>query len=892
MSVTSYPDNVYRLQINEAAPLSARYEVQGVLLDSVVPSASQNWKTEGESNVLTGISSSAITHSDSLRVDFANSQGENVVSFNERNLFYFEHLRPKPEGTGSGEDSAEASDSLPGEAASVDPNDFWAAKEGGEAGSEEEDSEGEEKQLVAGIDFSKAWGDSFNGFEDPMSHGPQSIGLDISFPFAKKVYGIPEHATDLALKETDSDEDGKYSDPYRLYNLDVFEYELDQSMALYGHVPFMLAHSKNSTTGVFYMNASEMWIDVKYRNSASGGILSSFFKGEDAPGVDTRWMVESGVVDIFVVMGPTPKDVLRQFTSLVGRQALPPLFSLGYHQCRWNYNSQEDALEVNAKFDELDMPYSVLWLDIEHTDGKRYFTWNYDAFPTPTEMINEVAKGGRKMVNIVDPHLKVEDGYYVFDQFKEKNLLVNDATGSAAFEGNCWAGNSAWVDYLMPEAQELWADQFLLSNYAASTEDLFVWNDMNEPAVFQGPEKTMPKSLMHLGNTFEHRDVHNLYGMFNQKSTTLGLVKRAQGKVLRPFVLSRAFYAGTQRYGAIWTGDNTATWGHMAQANPMLLSMGLAGIQFCGSDVGGFFENPDPELVVRWSQGAAYHPFFRGHAHIDAARKEPWVWGEPWTSLNRAALISRYQILPYLYTLFHEATITGAPPMRPLWFEFPEEEETFTVQETFLLGESLLVTPVAAEGQLSTNVYFPGGESTLWYDTVSFELQTGGGVVAIASPIEKIPVFQKGGSIVSKKMRPRRSQTQMEFDPYTLIVAADKDLQAEGTLYIDDGETFEFETEKSYLYRKFSLKKSSAEGAPLSLTFSSSSISESVYEAGNVVEKVIILGVEGIKNCSLTAADGSSTDLNCFYEENTEALVIRNPRFPIESDFLVSLASE
>ena len=265
--------------------------------------------------------------------------------------------------------------------------------------------------------------------------------------------------------------------------------------------------------------------------------------------------------------------------------------------------------------------------------------------------------------------------------------------------------NSYWIDYTNPEARQYWADQFAYDKYKGSTSDLYTWNDMNEPSVFSGPEITMPKDLLHHGGV-EHRDVHNAYGMLLHRSTYEGHLKRSQNQD-RPFILSRAFFVGTQRYGCIWTGDNTGEWPHLKATVPMLLSIGLSGITNAGADVGGFFLNPDGELMVRWYQVGSLQPFFRAHAHIETKRREPWLFGEPFTSLMKQAVERRYRLLPYIYSLFAESSRTGNPIMRSMMQEFPKDEKTYGMDDQYMFGPSILVKPVVEAGQSYCDTYLP-----------------------------------------------------------------------------------------------------------------------------------------------------------------------------------------
>jgi alpha 1,3-glucosidase len=320
-------------------------------------------------------------------------------------------------------------------------------------------------------------------------------------------------------------------------------------------------------------------------------------------------MSESGVVDLMLLPGPSPTEVFGQYKELTGPTALPPLFALGYHQCRWNYNDEADVRQVHGQFEALDLPYDVLWLDIEHTDGKRYFTWDKNKFPNPVAMQEELAATGRKMVTIVDPHIKKDPGYKVYDEGHAKGYFVKTKDGGE-YDGWCWPGSSTYLDFTSPEVRDWWASRFNYDTYVGSTPHLYTWNDMNEPSVFNGPEVSMNKDTKNLAGV-EHREWHNLYGMYMHRATAEGLVKRNPKQDRRPFVLSRSFYAGSQRWGPIWTGDNACKWDHLEAAMPMLLNLGLCGITFSGADVGGFlgkgggYGDPDAELFTRWFQAGA-----------------------------------------------------------------------------------------------------------------------------------------------------------------------------------------------------------------------------------------------------------------------------------------------
>ena len=512
----------------------------------------------------------------------------------------------------------------------------------------EDENTAEHRRLSTESDLDREgmWEEKFGSHHDSKPHGPMSVGMDVTFPNSKHIFGIPEHASSTILQATQGD-GAHYKEPYRLYNLDVFEYELDETMALYGEVPLIVSHSvKTGTSGLFWFNPTETFVDIM---------------DEESENKSSHWISESGIVDVFFVPGPTPEEFYAQYAKLTGTTALPPMFSLGYHQCRWNYKNEADVYQVHGEFEKLDYPYDVLWLDIEHTDGKRYFTWDKPLFPNPAEMQEKLWSQGRRMVTIIDPHIKRDNNYYIHKEATAKGLYIKN--GDKDYDGWCWPGSSSYLDFTSEKVRSWWADQFAFDKYKGSTSSLFTWNDMNEPSVFNGPEVSMQKDLLNLRGE-EHREWHNLYGMLFHQATGTGQIRRSPNEDTRPFVLSRSFFAGSQRYGAIWTGDNEARWSHLEVANPMLLSLNVAALSFVGADVGGFFGNPDAELMTRWMQAAAYQPFFRGHAHHDSIRREPWKFGEETMQRLRRAAMARYALLPFWYTVFYEASVTGMPVMR------------------------------------------------------------------------------------------------------------------------------------------------------------------------------------------------------------------------------------
>ncbi|XP_076065923.1 glucosidase 2 subunit alpha isoform X2 [Oratosquilla oratoria] len=836
-------DSIIRFKINEKNPIRTRYEDPYALLDNLEGEKFQVVDQSKDGFTIKTGTCKVVVISHPLRLDFY--QGEDlVVSANARGLLKFEHYRQKPQEHEQNEDPQ-------------------GEKPAGEH-EEEEDQNG-------------LWEETFKGHTDSKPNGPASVGMDFSFANSKHVYGIPEHADAFSLKETGS------TDPYRLYNLDVFEYELDNPMALYGSIPVMVSHTAKHTAGIFWHNTAETWIDIK--KSPDSNVVTSitgFFSGgeKEAPEVQTHWISESGVIDAFVMLGPHPMDVFRQYGSLTGNTNLPPMFALAYHQSRWNYNDEEDVRKVHENFDKYDIPMDVLWLDIEHTDGKRYFTWDKHKFPNPIEMTANLTARGRKLVTIVDPHIKRDTNYFFYKELRDKDLYVKTKEGNE-YDGWCWPGSSSYPDWTNPEAIEHYINTYSLDRYEGSTLDTFTWNDMNEPSVFNGPEITMQKDLLHPWAGVEHREIHNIYGFLFHAATYEGQRRRSAGK-LRPFLLTRAAYAGSQRTTAKWTGDNTAEWGHLRISVPMLLSHSVTGLTHIGADIGGFFGNPDVHLLTRWYQAGAFQPFMRAHAHQETKRREPWLYNESNLKIIRDAIRTRYRYLPLWYTLFYENEMTGAPPMRPIWANFVEDVESFGIDNEFMVGSALLVHPVVDHSVMTATVYFPPG---VWYDVLDYTIYNGPASASVQAYMDKIPVYQRGGAIVPRKDRVRRSSVLMRDDPYTLIVALDMEDKAQGTLYIDDEHTFEYR-EGKFLY--------------LSLTYEdrilqSRKIDPSgVYKTRSWLERVIIIGLKEKPNKILLNSSSMGTiELESSFilgkRNQANQLVIRKPGVNMQEEFTITL---
>ncbi|OLY85633.1 putative glucan 1,3-alpha-glucosidase [Smittium mucronatum] len=714
--------------------------------------------------------------------------------------------------------------------------------------------------------------EKFNKWTDKRPRGPQSFGTDISFPGSSNL-----------------GEDGMYSEPYRLYNLDVFEHLDDSPMALYGSIPFLISHSTKGTAGVFWLSSSETWVDVTREKSAIPQIVNQIVGTTDKNSMNSHWISESGVMDFFLIPGPTPKDVFSQYSSLVGTTDKPREFAIGYHQCRWNYLDQKDVISVNEKFEQHKIPFDVIWLDIEHTNGKRYFTWDIAKYPDPTEMQNVLAQHGRKLVNVVDPHIKRDNDYYIFKQAEEKGYFIK-GSDDKDFNGWCWPGDSSWIDYFNPKASDWISDQFSLENYKNSTPYLFVWNDMNEPAIFSGPEITMDKDIIHYGGV-EHRDVHNIYGMLFHKATAEGLIRREK-VAKRPFVLSRAYFAGSQRYGAIWTGDNASEWSHLSLSTSMILTNNLVGMHFSGADVGGFFGNPSPLMLTRWYQLGIWHPFFRAHAHIDSKRREPWLFGEPYVSTIREAIRLRYRLLPYWYTLFHEASVTGMPIVRPMWVEFPDFPSIYSMESQFMVGPALMVAPVTEDGEAPIqNISFPDQQS--FYDLYEEFSIVGKTARDYPASLSDNPVFVVGGNIFPTRERHRRSSEAMKNDPYTINVFNSIKGGAKGSLYLDDGETYNYK-KGGYIYRKFTFKNATLTSQEAERPVGSDNILYEAYRDSVKhirIERVFVVGMMNSFSKAVITHNGEDREVEVTCTKKRKGrCTVRDPGVSVVDDWSIRLS--
>ncbi|KAL1506864.1 hypothetical protein ABEB36_006147 [Hypothenemus hampei] len=610
----------------------------------------------------------------------------------------------------------------------------------------------------------------------------QAFTFSVRFTNTRQLLGLHEHADYFKLRHT-----ADFSiDPYRLRNTDYgeIEYILDTTRSMYGSIPVLYSFG-NVSSGVFLHNAAEQWIDINLiRNSA-------------------YFMVDGGTLDLFVLLGPSLPDIVRQYVDLTGKPHLPQLWALGYHQCRWAYNTSDDVMATINNFDIYDFPLDVLWLDIEYTAERKFFTWNLTSFPDPIELLNWVDdQGHRKLVPISDPHIKIDPDYEVYTYLLEHGLFVNNSDGASPFIGECWPGNSSWVDYLNPAAREYYGKRHLYENFPSTPALGGFWNDMNEPTLFDNLyERTFPFDLVHYGGV-RHRDVHNIYGMLQTMSTHGGLIERDNG-TLRPFILSRAYFAGSQRYANKWSGDNWGEFEDLRFSVPMALTSNLVGLAFYGADIPGFFGTATEELLIRWYELGIWLPFFRAHAANGTPRREPFLFKNETQAILREHMKLRYKHIPVWYTLFYEHTLTGDPMIRPLLYQYPDDPVGYDLYDEFLVGPDILTSSVYESNATSVPVYFPGNNES-WVQITGnlskLPVYQSGQWSNISVDITFTPVFYRTGSLISRKPNVSRSTADIKDDPLELHAVIDSDGIAKGRIYIDDYESFDYVNKKEFVY--------------------------------------------------------------------------------------------
>lgn len=485
-------------------------------------------------------------------------------------------------------------------------------------------------------------------------------------------------------------------------------------------------------------------INLLYHVSKSDGVASaSYFDNGYCMHFDMqneskyKVMAEGGQLTEYVFAGPSIKSILKGFTELTGLMQAPPIWALGHHQCRWHDYSQQDWLELAAMYRQKKIPCDTVWLDIDYMDEYRVFTWNKNRFPDYNKALDELQKDGFRAITIIDPGVKYDPGYPVFDEGFEKNLFCK-TEGGQTYIGQVWPGRTAFPDFVKEETRKWWGR---LNAEHVESGLAGIWNDMNEPAT--GDISPNEMRWDRDGKNYPHERYHNQYAMLMAMGTVQGL-KTARPEH-RTFVLSRAGFAGIQRYAANWTGDNCSTWEHLAMSVPMNCRLNICGQPFVGSDTGGFCDNTNEELLIRWYQYSVFQPFMRNHQCKGNIDQYPWSFSKQAEKLIKSAIELRYKLMPYIYSAFMQSVKESTPIQAPLSYYWQNDPEALINSSEFMFGESLLVAPITEPDAEERTLYLPQGS---WYDFYTEKVYKGGSYITVDVDMDKIPLFVKAGAVI------------------------------------------------------------------------------------------------------------------------------------------------
>ncbi|WP_124981123.1 glycoside hydrolase family 31 protein [Nonlabens xiamenensis] len=553
-------------------------------------------------------------------------------------------------------------------------------------------------------------------YEESYQYGGEIVKMSKKAQPGESYYGLGDKPADNNLR----------AKRFELWGTDQYAFGKNTD-PLYKNIPFFIGLQNKIAYGIFFDNTFRSYFDF----------------AQERHHVTSFW-AQGGNMDYYFIYGPEIDSVVSNYTDLTGKPEMPPLWALGYHQCKWSYYPESNVREIAAKFRELQIPCDAIYLDIDYMDGFRCFTWDKEKFPNPTKMISDLKEDGFKTIAIIDPGIKVDPDYYVYQEAMKNDYFCKRADGPY-MKGKVWPGQCYFPDYTNPEVRAWWADLFkgLIADNGLSG----IWNDMNEPAVMEVPNKTFPDDVRHDydGHPCSHRKAHNIYGAQMARATYEGVKKFIYPK--RPFVITRSAYSGTQRYTSSWFGDNVATWEHLNIANIQAQRMAMSGLSFAGSDIGGFAEQPTGELFARWIALGIFHPFCRVHSSGDHGDQEPWTFDENVTNITRKFVELRYKLLPYIYTAFWQYAEEGIPMLKSLVVYDQGDPQTHYRNDEFIFGDKILVCPVQEPNAKGRRMYIPRGD---WYNYWTRKTITGGKEAWVDADIDEIPLFVKTGSIIPR----------------------------------------------------------------------------------------------------------------------------------------------
>lgn len=662
----------------------------------------------------------------------------------------------------------------------------------------------------------------------PVVAATKKLGFDEHF------YGLGEKAARLEKRRSS----------FINWNSDTPGYTEGKD-PIYQTIPFYIGWQQGTAYGIFFDNSYRSYFDFGRSSQAY-----------------SMFAAEGGEINYYFFWGPSIKKILGRYAELTGHMPLPPMWALGHQQSRWSYYPETMAEEVVRQYRRRDLPLDVLHLDIDYMQGYRVFTFDPQRFPNPKTFTEKMREQGVKVVTIVDPGVKYQppapgakdantknpelvlqdQSYYVFNQGVEKNYFQKRANGSL-FIPKVWPGDSVFVDYTLPEARRWWGDlhRAYIDNGIAG-----IWNDMNEPSDFvdQTGKNQLDVVSYDEGQKTTHAKNRNVFALLMARATYEGLQRLEPNK--RPYVITRAAYAGYQRYSTMWTGDAPSTWEALALSIPMFQTLGLSGQPFVGSDIGGFIGRGTGELLTRAYQVSFLAPFCRNHKELSGYDNEPWRFGKHYEDIIRKYLKLRYRLMPFLYTTLEEAHRSGVPLFRPLLLNYQNDYNTLNIDDQFMIGSDLLIAPILKPDQTSRMLYLPEGT---WYDYWTSKQYAGSKMIRVEAPLEIAPMFVRAGSIIPMGAE-MNYIGEKPLDTITFEIYPDSKGQATTMLYEDDG--------ISPAYQQGIFRRTSISLAPSGKAMQISvSTPEGSYQPGPRNFVFVIKSASGARQVSI---DGRSLD--------------------------------
>lgn len=559
----------------------------------------------------------------------------------------------------------------------------------------------------------------------------------------------------------------------KMWNVDVMcdhsgSFSTDAYDPAYVSIPFFITKVSGQFVGFYLDNPGETFFDLGKTSP------DTFFFGS-----------YSGASDLYVIPGESIRDVLSRFHDLTGRMEMPPVWSLGYHQCRWSYMDAKEVERVVQGYEKEGIPLSAIWLDIDYMEGYRVFTWNKKRFPDPAGLIGKFRKKGVRLVTIVDPGVKKDPEYPVYKEGKKKDLFCKTFNGND-YVGYVWPGKTLFPDFSLEKAQEWWAGHIAKFVDAGVSG---IWNDMNDPSTGDAEREDM---LFQHGSA-AHNHYHNQYGTLMAKATKRGLDKA--NPTQRSFILTRSASAGIQKYAAVWTGDNASNWSHLRMSIPESVNLSLSGVSFNGPDVGGFAGDTTPLLITRWHQAGFLFPFFRNHSAWGTKNQEVYQFEKKHKDVMKKFILLRYRLLPYLYDCFFFHRAHSDPVLRPLFYEF-DDEKYYGINDQFMVGPFLMQAPLLTETD-KRDVQLPPG---YWYDYFAGKWIKGGRTISVKCGLSDTKMYIRDGAIVPMRKTgdAGTNWSSVEEDLEFHLFFKEKK-KASTYHYHDDGET------SGYLKGKFDL---------------------------------------------------------------------------------------